>query len=261
MIKREYYADFEDCKNYVGDIYHVAIPWKEHFLTKLVNKTKLSINILVDGKQYVINEEEEIKVHIYESAKFLLIAKDGSGTEQKCYFIMQYGSMIARSISTSIIPVIRKGIVTIMNLEQYTSVMKDSKESENIKEICSLSQNTKQITVLNKTKYSIVVSSSKLQVKVEAECEEKITIPSSRESIVYVDTTENEVNVEFNKKIILVRVNGCSAKFNSKGEYSNQSTLVGPGKSEPYIRHLYISFDKEKRRLEVWCNTIDFRFE
>ena len=137
--------------------------------------------------------------------------------------------------------------------------------------ISPLEKPAKMIRVCNFTSYDIIISIEntvvqKIEAKKEGEkCASKfVGIPTN--GVVYIDTVSEEIAWKDNYNIrenAILRVNGCCIKIDDE-ECSECISVIGPGLSEPYIRHLYASFRKNleyEGDINIYCNTIDYRLD
>ncbi len=272
---REYYGELSNCLEYIEDKGHKAIPWKDYaFSFELQNSTEYTLE-LKSGKLYnsfaTVKPKEKIQIQFekYEKAKIFVSTKEN--VELECNFEIELGCMVKRNFvehvkgKIYIAPVFKNGIITIVTCDNCGPDLGVKPQYK----VVPLKEPTKKIKVCNFTPYDIIISTENEVIqriegkKNNDKCTSKfIGIPL--DCILYADTASEEIVVRkdgYNiREDAIFRVNGCCIKIRN-GSYSGYVTVVGPVLSEPYIRHLYVSFAKDLGKIEIWCNTIDYRLD
>lgn len=275
---REYYGELSNCFEYIEDKNHKAIPWKDYeFSFKFHNNTKYILE-LKRGKSCHIfatvkpKEKIEIQVNKWGDGEIFVQAKEV--TDLKCNFKIERGCMIKRNLvkhvkdKVYIAPIFKSGIVTIVTCDNCGPDLGEKKQYK----ISPLKKTDKTIKVCNYTPYDIIISTENTVIqRIEAnkkngkKCPSKLVgIPSN--GVIYVDTVSEEIAWKDDYRVFedaILRVNGCCIKIND-GSCFECVSIIGPALSEPYIHHLYASFNKilkDEGDINIWCNTIDYRLD
>ena len=278
MIIREYYGELGNCLEYIEDKNHKAIPWKNYaFSFELRNSTNYILE-LKRGRFYhsfaTVKPKEKIQIQVdkWGNGEIFVSAKEDSSL--KCNFDIERGCMIKRNLvehmksKVYIAPIFKNGIITIVTCENCGPNF-GIKPQYKIK---PLKKPAKKIKVCNFTPYDIIISAKNTVIQmIEANNQRNEKIPSKFIGIplngtIYIDTVFDEIAWKDEYKVYgdaILKVNGCCIKIDD-GKCEEYVSVMGPALSEPYIRHLYVSFVKTleyEGDINIWCNTIDYRID
>lgn len=263
---REYFGETID---YVGDEMHKVVPWKSVFSFELYNNTEYTLRVKIGSFDNFTTVKSQGIIQIQINIQGYIFVSTVEEENLECDFTMGWGTMLGRKLEKHvkgeiyIAPVFRNGVVTIV-------ACNDCGPNLGVKPECKidpLKNPGKVVKVYNFTPYDITMSHEntilqKLRGRKENErcTSEFLGVPVN--GILYVDTLFEEIvwTDEYKcPKGTILRVNGCCIEI-SKKQYIEKGIVIGPAPDEPYIRHLYVSF-REDMGIEIWCNTIDFRFD
>lgn len=277
---REYYGELIDCHKYIEDKNHKAIPLKNYaFSFELHNSTNYTLILKgVYDSFYCIatvkpKEKIQIQANKWGEARIFVSAKEDSSLE--CNFYIESGCMVKRNLvehmegKDYIAPVFKNGIVTIVTCDNCGGPNLGEKPHY---KISPLKEPYKKVKVCNFTPYDLVISIENAVVQIikakkrqNDKCSSAfVGIPL--DGIIYVDTVFEEIawkDVYNIHEDAILRVNGCCIKIDN-GNCVKYGYVIGPVLSEPYIRHLYVSLGKypeDEGDIEIYCNTIDYRFD
>lgn len=272
---REYYGELIDGNSYRDDKRHKAIPLKKGgFNFELNNDTEYLLKVSIGHEnsyenQKLIEPKGKIFIRINNYMVDIFVSTKENGG-MKCNFTIEAGCMVKRNADKYIVgkpyivPIFKNGKVTIVNC-------KDCRPNLGVKtkyKITTLKNAKRKLEVRNCSPYDIIISiNNNIIQKIEGRKVNKepsskyIKIPES--GILYIDTLSEEIFWKDEYNIYgdsIIKVNGCQVEYTEKS--ATKVTIPGPGSTEPYIHHLYVSpNDKYFNSIDIWYNTIDFRFD
>lgn len=272
---REYYGELSNCLEYVEDKNHKAIPWKDYaFSFEFQNSTNYTLELKRGYSFETVGPKEKIQIQVnkWGDGEIFVSAKEDSSLE--CNFDIERGCMIKRNLvehmegKVYIAPIFKNGVITIVTCENCGPNLGTKPEYK----IIPLEKPAKRIKVCNFTPYDLIISTENTVVqRIEANKKRNEKCPSKfigipLNGIIYIDTVFEEIVWKDRYKVYedaILRVNGCCIRIDD-GKCSEYVSVIGPALSEPYIRHLYASFNKMfeyKGDINIWCNTIDYRLD
>lgn len=276
---REYYGELSNCSKYIENENHKAIPFKDYeFSFELHNSTNYTLE-LKRGRFYeslaTLEPNEKIRIHVnkWREGRIFVYAKEDIGL--KCDFYIERGCMLKRNLvkhmedKVYIAPLFKNGIITIVTCDNCGPNFWTKSEYK----ISPLEKPAKMVKVCNFTSYDIIISVGNTVVqKIEANNKKSEKCPSKLvgiplNGIIYIDTVSEEIVLKDDYSVYedaILRVNGCCIKINN-GNCFEEVSVIGPGTSEPYIRHLYANFKSSTIEylgdINIWCNTIDYSID
>lgn len=235
---------------FLEDCEHEVIPHKEPpYQLKLKNCTEKELVVEYGLKEkYKLEKGKTINILCQEwESDFMICAK-----RVVCHFKVACGIIVERKEreEESFFLAQKNGMIEVYSQKPNEETSQDEEQLE---------PSPYMLWIANRTDYDLVIQIGEKVEHLKCGSTEGISIPEGK-VVVYIDTESEFQKCELYDETFYGTVNGCCFKMND-GKLTLRGYVQGPGTTEPDLRYLYVLFDKNGERANIWCQYIDWRLD